>query len=133
MITVKQTKLINTIWSDLQERFNNISWNHYGDRLLELTRAETKAHSNFMGEFGSRGLSQITEAKYFAVLRVVECAMDKRVPDVRDFVSTQQSAFYAASLALSYPEVVEAWAQAHQAAIEEFRTYDYVELNATAA
>lgn len=94
----KETKLIKETYDILQESFNNISWNNYGNEYLNLCLAESKDHDRFRGGLeNARGINLITEARYFAIKRLVEC-LDGYVPNLKNYISTQKSCFYAYAL-----------------------------------
>lgn len=102
------TREINAIVSKAYSRLdvlNNISLTPYRDRCFRMACEEERDHRRFKPD-GLRIPASVADAgRFFVVLRVAECLLGKR-PDIKDLISTQPSAFYAASLVANYQKEI---------------------------
>lgn len=107
---------------------DSITFTPYRTRLLEMCKEEERLHRSGSFWEGRRwGLSVPDAARLFAVKRIAE-ALAGELPNVADVIKLQPSVFYAASIALTYPnEVRTAWAK-HGIDAVALRLLDYAEL-----
>lgn len=123
MITAKQTKLINALWSELEYSLEPLGWGNYGKQLLEQAIEEAKGYS-------LRNIPVKTEAKYFAVAWVHRYfAGTHQMPEVKDYLHVVKSCYIAAAIVLEFRETVAKWEERNAAALTEFDGLDYVEMN----
>lgn len=98
-------KLIKESWSKIEYIFASISWGQYGRQFLALSTAEEKDHRGFCGH--KYGLTISESAKLFCVKRIVEALNGEHVPEIKDFLHSQKSWFFAHSLVANYREEIE--------------------------
>lgn len=126
----KESKLINIVANDLIESLNNLSWSNYGDRLIDLTLEESKNHNKWGNRTrANRGISVQTEARYFAIKRIIEC-LDGYTPDSKEFLFLQRSVFAAYCIATNerFKEPLSAWLTRHESAARLIASWDYCDL-----
>lgn len=125
----KETKLINEAWQKLEYYLNHQDWTSHGDQLLNLTLEESKGHDRFRGgERNTRGISVRTEAKFFAVKRLVDYINGDDAPDPANYISTQKSCFHAYGLVRRFSEgLTELHAQKKEL-FDMVASWDYCDL-----
>jgi hypothetical protein len=94
----KETKLIRETWNKIEYEFSTLDWSSYGKQLLELSITESKSHDRFRASSIERGISVLTEAKYFAIKRLYEY-LEGETLDPIHYAMTQKSCYMAYSLA----------------------------------
>lgn len=104
----KETNLIKETWRDIAYEFESIDWTNYGKQLLDMTMEESKGHDRFRGESIERGISVLTEARYFAIKRLYEYRFLNQKLDPKDFCFTQKSCFYAYGMA-HHERFIDTW------------------------
>jgi hypothetical protein len=126
----KETKKIRECYQELKWAFDSVSYHKHPDRALELSLKESKSHDNFRGDSISRGISILTEAKYFVIKRVFEYASGTNPPKAEDYFSIQTSCFACVALAHS-PDCAEytaKWLRENSELIAEIVSWDYCDL-----
>lgn len=124
----KETKLIKEAWDSLYYAFDPESYHRHVDRVLDLTLEESKQYDKFRGPSISRGISVITEAKYFAVKRVVGYLQGESAPSAKYYFSMQKSC-YAAYAASQSDYALKWWAKTeNQKLANLIASWDYCEL-----
>lgn len=132
----RETKLIRETWRVIEYQFSVLDWNNYGKQLLAMTLEESKKHDRFRGESIQRGISIQTEAKYFAIKRLVEYAIDDQKLEAINFVYTQKSCYMAYSMAKN-DRFKDVWIvlsttkKDNLIAMKEIASWDYCDLIAT--
>lgn len=115
----------------LEATINNIGWSSYWTKLIAMATAEEKAHRKFCGTRDNYAITVADSVKLFAVKRVLEVWKGGKLPEIKDFLGCQASWFYAASIAVNYPEQIkQALINANLSAeeIEMCVNADYAEL-----
>lgn len=128
MITTKQRKLLSDLWSSWQ---HGEPGSHDTAKLFAITYQESKDHDRFRGREIRRGMTIIDEARYFALKRVAEFAIDdQEMPNPANYFHLQQSVYAAYALCNdgSTGEAVRDWASSERVKLAELLTWDYVEM-----
>ena len=108
----KETKLIKEAYGSLAYVLNSQDWTLHGKVLFDVCYSESKNHDRWRGGMkNSRGISVTTEAKYFAIRRIVEYLRGDEAPDPKCYISMQKSCFYAYGLIHRFPELLRAYYQ----------------------
>lgn len=107
-----KTSAINVIVQrafDALDLLSCITHTDHRFRMLELTRAEEKLHRR--GVKGQCKAATVeAAARMFVVMRIAEAMLDARPPAIEDYICTQKSVFYAASVVANYSdEIKKAW------------------------
>lgn len=128
MKTTQETlKLIAKAYEALEHVFYSKTYNH-ADQAYKTSLAEEKRHRGFMPSFAPYHPGAATAnqcARMFVVKRVAEYLNGERLPTIKDYFHTQQSAFMCAAIALEYgDEVRQAWAKFD---LKELAALDYCE------
>ncbi len=127
----KETNQIKDCWNALSRAFDAVSYHKHVDRLLDASMSESKRHDNFRGSDIKRGISVLTEARYFAIKRLAEyIADDCEVPNLKNYLSTQTSVYVAYALAQSEEtrEYALNWYNKYTETIQLISSWDYSEL-----
>jgi hypothetical protein len=74
-----------------------------------MNKEESKQHDNFRGKDIKRNISTYEEAKYFSCLWLLKFVynFDCYKPQVKDYLSTRKSIFYAYAIALNYGDKIK--------------------------
>ena len=102
-------KLISSVWSKINHKIDNISFTHYASNLFEMNKNESKEHDKFRGDSIKRNISIYEEAKYFSCLWLLRFVFNDNcyIPDIKDYLSTKTSLFYAYAIALNYGDKIK--------------------------
>lgn len=126
--TQEKLKLIAKAYEALEHVFYSKTYNH-ADQAYKTSLGEQKQHRGFASDFAAYHPNAATAnqcARMFVVRRVAEYINGERLPAIKDYFHTQQSAFMCAAIALEYgDEVRRAWAEFD---LNELAALDYCEL-----
>lgn len=103
-------KSVSKAWSSITYKIDNISWTHYATELFNIIKEESKEHDRFRAEGIKRNITVYEETKYFCclwLLRFVYNLEDTYKPDLKDYLSTKKSIFYAYAIALNYSDRIK--------------------------
>lgn len=95
-------RLIDGAWRAL-DALNDIGIRHYRDECCRLALAEEARHRR-MFESASWGITRVAAARMLVVTRIARALAFPDRLKIRDVISTQESAIFAASLAAAYPK-----------------------------
>lgn len=125
--TKEKLTLVAKAYKALEHVFYSKMRNH-AEETLKVAISEEKQHRGFGSDFAAYHPAAATVnqcAKMFVVKRVADYISGERLPDLKDYFHTQQSAFMCAAIALEFgDEVRQAWAAFD---IRELAAFDYVE------
>ena len=130
-MNTKQKKLLSDIWHTFEYHLENIDWTSYTDKIYQLALEESRNHDVFRPDGSSRKMSLIQEARYFALKRFAEYAIENQeAPQATDFLMMQRSCFAAYSIATHdrFKNARSAILAKHTKDLKELLTWDYSEL-----
>ena len=120
-------KLVTEAFAALSYAFDSKNQN-YAELALKQSIAEEKSHRGWGPDFATYhpNAASIKQcAKMFVVQRVAQYLSGERLPEIKDYFHTQQSAFMCAAMALEFrQEILAAWTKFDYSAMREL---DYVQ------
>lgn len=103
-------KLVSKVWGKISHKIDNITWTHYATELYNMSKQESKEHDNFRGDNIKRGITINEESKYFSCLWVLRYSFkldNIYYPEIKDYLSTKRSLYYAYAIALNYGDEIK--------------------------
>lgn len=123
-------KQISEAFERLEWAFDSHNVNH-ATKLFEMCLADEKGHRGVLPDFARchtiDTISARQAAKLFAVKRVAEYLRGDKLPEIKDYLHTQKSCYYAAAMALECRgEILKEWKDQDLNALADLDYCDYV-------
>ena len=125
----KETKNIKDAFDLFKWALDSKSYPENIEYLLDLSIKESKDHDRFRDKnYCERGISILTESKYFAVLRLYEYLTTDNMPRPVDYLHIHCSCFAAYALAHTQQKALVAAISKNPALFLTVAAYDYCSL-----